>query len=180
MQRRCRRRQWSCHRDAHGSGSETRTHETCSDWWHITTVTHRIKLGSNTGMQTYASSALIALWTWPFVDLRVNPRQAPSMHYTSIKFGVDSSSRFPFNVQTQTPDIVTETTNHPTGPPMYWLQLAWVNNIKVWKCDKSMHWKDYWLYLSTLSFVIWSNKYKKSYIKTVNKFNIYCYLLQSS
>jgi len=56
----------------------------------------------------------ITVWPWPF-DLWVNACQVTAIEYMCTKFGVDSSSRFPFKVQTisQT-DKQTDATERPT------------------------------------------------------------------
>jgi len=69
-------------------------------------------------MNTHAASTL---WPWPF-DLWVNACRGCAIEYMFTKFGVDSSSRFPFTARTDI-HTVTDATDHPT---MHWLWMAWV------------------------------------------------------
>jgi len=50
-------------------------------------------------MQTHAGSTFYNCRTLIF-DLKVNTRRAAVVHYMSTKFGVDSSSHFPFRART--------------------------------------------------------------------------------
>ena len=72
-------------------------------------------------MQTQVGNGMtmtvfVTMWPdlWLF-DLWVNACQVTAIEYTCTKFGVDSSSRFPFRVQTNIQTDATECPTHAVG-----------------------------------------------------------------